>query len=67
MPPDRAAAFAPNIGLCSLCLHARTVESGKGSMFWLCERSKHDGRFRKYPALPVTRCEGFEAPLPPSE
>ncbi|MCC7365537.1 MAG: hypothetical protein IT303_14320 [Dehalococcoidia bacterium] len=56
----------PRVGLCSVCSAARRVESGKGSLFWLCERSKDDPRFRRYPPLPVTRCAGFEArPEPP--
>jgi len=36
------------------------VVSGKGSVFWMCERSKVDARFRKYPPLPVLACPGFE-------
>jgi hypothetical protein len=47
-------------GLCATCLFARVVESAKGSQFWLCRRSETDERFRKYPELPVIRCEGYE-------
>ena len=47
-------------GLCGLCRHSRIVESGKGSRFWLCRRSKEDPRFPKYPPLPVRACGGFE-------
>jgi hypothetical protein len=36
------------------------VVSGKGSVFWMCGRSRVDARFRKYPALPVLACPGFE-------
>jgi hypothetical protein len=50
----------PNAGLCAICLHARIVESGRGSRFYLCQRSQTDPRFKKYPALPVLRCAGFE-------
>jgi hypothetical protein len=50
----------PRAGLCSLCVHARTVVSGKGSTFWMCGRAATDARFRKYPPLPVLRCPGFE-------
>jgi hypothetical protein len=46
-------------GLCKTCVFARVVESAKGSQFWLCLRSETDERFRKYPALPVLRCEGY--------
>jgi len=67
MQHSGAVAFDAKVGLCLLCLHVRTIQSGKGSMFWLCERSKDDARFRKYPALPVVRCDGFERPLTASE
>jgi len=49
------------VGLCALCRHARVIRSAKDSEFWLCERSKHDLRFAKYPALPRRACEGFES------
>jgi hypothetical protein len=48
------------VGLCSACRHARVIRSAKHSEFWLCERSKTDARFAKYPALPVRACVGFE-------
>jgi len=47
------------VGLCATCAHARTIQSSKGSEFWLCEKSKTDPRFKKYPALPVRACLGF--------
>ena len=55
--------------MCATCVFARVVESAKGSQFWLCRRSETDEGFRKYPALPVLRCAGYEAvteggPLP---
>ena len=31
----------------------------RDSLFWLCELSFVDPRFRKYPALPVLQCDGF--------
>src|SRR5438132_12238324 len=46
-------------GLCAECRHARVV-SGANSRFWLCERSRTDARFPRYPRLPVRRCPGFE-------
>jgi len=53
-------SFDPAVGLCSMCEHVRRVESGKGATFWLCDLSKSDSRFRKYPPLPVSRCAGFQ-------
>lgn len=54
MPPLDA-----RVGLCSVCANVRLVQ-GDRSMFYLCELAFRDARFRKYPALPVLRCEGFE-------
>jgi hypothetical protein len=53
-------------GLCSGCQHARTVVSAKGSRFVLCERSRTDSAFPRYPRLPVVTCAGFE-PAPAAE
>jgi hypothetical protein len=47
-------------GLCDLCRHQRIVGNTRGSTFSLCERSKFDARFPKYPRLPVLECVGFE-------
>jgi hypothetical protein len=47
-------------GLCADCLHARSVESRRGSVFLLCELSRSDPRFAKYPRLPVLSCAGYE-------
>jgi len=51
---------APLVGLCAACIHARRVESVRGSVFLLCERSRDDPRFPRYPRLPVLACAGFE-------
>ena len=51
----RAAA-----GLCDRCRHRRIVRSDRGSRFVLCERSREDRRFPRYPRLPVADCPGFE-------
>lgn len=51
---------SPPPGLCGECLHARRIESAKGSVFWLCERARDDERLRKYPPIPVLRCVGFD-------
>ena len=47
-------------GLCSDCLHARTIESAKGSSFLLCQRSTTDPAYPKYPRLPVLSCPGHQ-------
>ena len=46
-------------GLCDACRHQRVVRNTRGSAFSLCELSKVDARFPKYPRLPVLRCAGF--------
>ncbi len=53
-------------GLCARCRHAARVETPRGSVFLLCELSRSDPRFPKYPRLPVLQCSGFspENPAP---
>jgi hypothetical protein len=46
-------------GLCADCVHARRLETGRGSIFLLCELSKSDPRFVKYPRLPKLACSGY--------
>lgn len=45
--------------LCERCQLLRVVSTPKGSRFLLCERSKDDGRFAKYPRQPVFLCQGY--------
>jgi hypothetical protein len=47
-------------GLCGGCVHARIVETARESRFLLCELSRTDPRFPRYPNLPVLACHGFE-------
>jgi hypothetical protein len=61
-----AAAPRPAAGLCDSCRHQRLVPNTRGSVFSLCERSRTDPEFPRYPRLPVLRCQGFE-PHPPDE
>ena len=51
-PPTR-------VGLCADCAFSRVIESPRGSTFYLCERSRTDPAFPKYPPLPVLRCCGY--------
>jgi hypothetical protein len=50
----------PLAGLCDHCRHQRIVRNTRGSSFSLCERSREDERYPKYPRLPVLRCPGFQ-------
>jgi hypothetical protein len=52
--------ISPPAGLCAICQYVRVIESAKGSTFFMCNRSKTDARFPKYPPMPVLRCGGFE-------
>ena len=54
------AASTPPAGLCGDCAYARVVTSGRGSAFLLCGRAATDRRYRKYPPLPMLRCDGYE-------
>ena len=55
-----SAAPPPSNGLCDTCRHQRLVPNTRGSVFSLCERSREDPDFPRYPRLPVLRCPGFE-------
>jgi hypothetical protein len=48
-----------NLSLCESCSFGKEIISGKGSRFLLCEKSKTDPRFPKYPRQPVMRCQGY--------
>jgi len=58
---ERAGHDAPQgIGLCATCRHRRVVENTRGSVFHLCERSREDPSYPRYPRLPVLSCRGYE-------
>ena len=46
-------------GLCVSCEHARRITSARGAVFILCQLSKTDARYPKYPRLPVIECDGY--------
>ncbi|HEV7938727.1 MAG TPA: hypothetical protein VGP18_12000 [Solirubrobacteraceae bacterium] len=58
--PSISRAPGPNAGLCDTCKHRRLVPNTRGSMFSLCERSRKDPAYPRYPRLPVLRCAGHE-------
>jgi len=48
------------VGLCATCVHRREVPNRRGSVFYLCQRSKSDPSYPRYPRLPVLSCPGYE-------
>jgi hypothetical protein len=56
----RLSYDAETAGLCATCENMRSIVSDRGSVFYLCELSKTDARFPKYPRLPVRECAGYE-------
>jgi hypothetical protein len=48
------------VGLCDTCVHQRVVRNTRGSTFSLCERSKTQPEYPKYPRVPVLECRGYE-------
>lgn len=54
MAPD----LPSTAGLCATCAHARVVATPR-SRFVLCEKSREDERFARYPRLPMIACEGY--------
>jgi hypothetical protein len=60
-----SAPYAPPAGLCESCANVRTVDTRKGSRFYMCQLSEVDPRFSKYPRTPVLQCLGYvPAPAP---
>ena len=51
---------APAFGLCDTCRHQRLVRNTRGSTFSLCERSRSDPAYARYPRAPVLACPGHE-------
>lgn len=58
--PAEVARERRRAGLCASCAHARVIESARGSRFYLCELAARDGRFPRYPTLPVVACVGWQ-------
>jgi len=50
----------PPAGLCDSCVHQHVVRNTRGSVFSLCERSRSEPEYPRYPRLPVVRCAGHE-------
>jgi hypothetical protein len=58
-------AIERRAGLCATCVHVQIVRSARGSEFVLCQLSRSDSRFPKYPPLPILACGGYQrAALP---
>ena len=51
-------------GLCDSCIHQRLIRNTRGSEFSLCERSRTDPAYPRYPRLPVSACPGHEPRKP---
>jgi hypothetical protein len=56
---DDARTEGARVGLCFRCQHASRIVSARGSTFYLCEWSKVDPAFPKYPRLPVVACAAW--------
>lgn len=47
-------------GLCDSCRHQKVIRNTRGGAFSMCERSKKEPEYPKYPPLPVIECPGYE-------
>jgi hypothetical protein len=56
----RKVPTPPGFGLCDSCRHQRLVRTTRGSVFTLCERSRDDPAYPRYPRVPVLACPGHE-------
>ena len=59
-PQPAARPGGPSAGLCESCAHQRLVRNTRGSSFSLCERSREEPAYPRYPHLPVIECSGYE-------
>jgi hypothetical protein len=59
--------YRPSAGLCETCAHQRLIRNTRGSEFSLCERSRTEPEFSRYPRLPVLECPGYEERSKPPE
>jgi hypothetical protein len=59
--PNEAQQERARAGLCADCTHARRIASDRGAKFYLCELAAVDPAYRKYPALPMLRCAGYQS------
>jgi hypothetical protein len=58
MQEDLNRIETDTVGLCAGCAFVRLITSSRGTVFYLCERSRTNPAFPKYPPLPVLRCTG---------
>jgi len=58
-PPRTAPWHGPG-GLCPACRHVKLLRSDRGSTFLLCQLSKTDASYPRYPPQPRLVCPGFE-------
>jgi hypothetical protein len=65
--PSKPGGPTVPMSLCESCGRMREIISGKGSRFLLCELSRADDRFVKYPRQPVLGCLGYLEKQPPVE
>jgi GNAT superfamily N-acetyltransferase len=56
---DAGADEAEAAGLCASCQYVQRIVSARGSRFYLCERSRTDPSYPRYPRLPVRACAGY--------
>ncbi len=61
-PSTPALHGRPATGLCDTCTFQRVVPNTRGSTFSLCNRSREDPAYPRYPRLPVLDCAGYERP-----
>jgi hypothetical protein len=62
--PPTGTPDAQPWGLCAACRHHVVITSDRGSRFVMCALAKIDPRFPRYPAVPVRRCDGYQAAVP---
>jgi hypothetical protein len=58
--PDDRFTLPVDPGLCATCRHAMLRPTNRRTTYLRCGRASWDGRFPKYPRLPVRTCAGHD-------
>lgn len=59
---QRPRGEAGRFGLCDTCQNAKLIRNTRGSVFLMCELSKTDDGYPKYPPVPIVQCQGYRPP-----
>ncbi len=57
---ENSISTRERVGLCASCRFMLEQGTKRGAVFFRCARADEDETFKRYPAIPVLHCRGFE-------